>query len=85
MTAATKDVDNVGKMSDVQYGGNLSVRKCLDDPAAVFSHMVCQFEDCVKKCPQDTSPHLPHTILYSSSTNHLITRSNALMVLMQPE
>ena len=30
-------VDNVGKMPDVQYGGNLSVRKCLDDPVVVFS------------------------------------------------
>jgi len=29
--------DNVGKMPDVQYGGNLSVRKCLDDPVVVFS------------------------------------------------
>ena len=28
-------VDNVGKMPDVQYGGNLSVRKCLDDPVVV--------------------------------------------------
>ena len=29
-------IDNVGKMPNVQYGGNLSVRKCLDDPVVFF-------------------------------------------------
>ena len=49
-------IDNVGKMPNVQYGGNLSVRKCLDDPVVFFSAKMrpsSSNSSCHLRCGQD--------------------------------